>query len=261
MDYFKKYEKNPYQDLEWNIPEQKQGSINIIGGHVGGFRTEVKLAEYLTTNYPVAEVYIVLPDVLQGKLPPIPGIEFLKSTDTGSLADSEELTKLISAADYNILSGDLSKNAITGRAVASACKSSARPLLITRDAVDVVAENMADTLLMNANLVFLGSVAQIIKVLKAVYYPKILLMTQPLMQVAEVLHKFTLSYPTAIITLAGEQILIAKDGMVAAVPLENSGYSPLSLWSGELAAKIAIMNTYSPEQFIGATVAAIYHKK
>ena len=48
MDYFEKLEKNVYEDLKWNVPEQKQGSINVIGGNVGYFRFEVKIAEYLS---------------------------------------------------------------------------------------------------------------------------------------------------------------------------------------------------------------------
>ena len=32
MEYFEKIEQNPYSDIYWNIPEQKQGIVNIIGG-------------------------------------------------------------------------------------------------------------------------------------------------------------------------------------------------------------------------------------
>ena len=32
MDYFTRVERGNYEDLTWNIPEQKQGIVNIIGG-------------------------------------------------------------------------------------------------------------------------------------------------------------------------------------------------------------------------------------
>ena len=77
------------------------------------------------------------------------------------------------------------------------------------------------------------------------------------MQVAEVLHKFTLSYPVAIVTINNGQILLAENGSVKAVALEKSGYSALMIWNGELAAKIVAMNLYNPNNFIDATLTAI----
>ena len=71
MDYFEKIENNPYEDLYWNIPEQKQSAVNVIGGNGQSFRTEVKVAEYLAGNYPVETVNTVLPETLKNKLPPV----------------------------------------------------------------------------------------------------------------------------------------------------------------------------------------------
>lgn len=261
MDYFEKLDTNPYEDLCWNIPEQKQGVINIVGGNMQSFRTEVKAAEYLARNYPVQTVNTVLPDALKPKLPPVENFRFLPSTVAGSFADAESLTDVLNAADCNIIIGDLSKNTVTGKAVVSACESSDKPIIITRDAVDLLAEAGPDKVLFNENVCLMGSLAQLQKVLRAVYYPKMLLLSQSLVQVAEALHKFTLSYPVNIITLHNGQILIAKNGTVKAVPIEKSGYSPIMLWSGELAAKIAALNLYNPYSFISATVAAIYHAR
>ena len=257
MDYFKKYEENPAEDLRWNIPEQKQGMMALIGGNGQNFRSVVKTAEWLS-NYSLKDTNIVLPDVLKGKLPPVPGLVFLKSTETGSFADEKELLQALNAADYNLLIGDLSKNAVTARAVGSACASSEKPLLITRDAIDLVAENQPERTLMNEQLVLMASVAQLQKLLRAVYYPKMLMMSQSLIQVAEVLHKFTLSYPVAIVSLHNGQILVAQSGNVAAVPLEKTGHSPITLWQGDLAAKIAVYNLFNPNNFINATVCALF---
>ena len=133
MDFLHKLDENIFKDLYWNIPEQKQGKVNIIGGNAQSFRTSVKTAEYLLKNYPLANVNLVLPDILKTKLPPMPDIFYLKSTETGSFADSEELKNVMALADYSLIIGDLSKNTITGQAIASACENSAAPLLVTRD--------------------------------------------------------------------------------------------------------------------------------
>ena len=248
MEYFEKVEENIAKDLLWNIPERKQGVVNVIGGNSQNFRTPVRVAEYLTEKYPIETVNLILP---------MPNFKFLESTETGSFADSTELVANINNGEYNLLIGDLSKNAITGKAVVSACVSSEKLMLITRDAVDLIADNNPGEVLLNEKLVIFGSLAQMQKLLRAVYYPKMLLLSQSLVQVTEVLHKFTLSYPVSIVTLHNGQILAVKDGAAKAVPMEKSGYSPIMLWSGELAAKIVALNLYNPNDFISATIAAI----
>ena len=260
MDYFEKIEQNPAEDLLWNVPEQKKGVVNIVGGNSQNFRISVKMAEWMAEKYPVEIINIVLPDELKTKLPPMDNFVFLKSTESGSFAESDELLNIMNHGDFNLLIGDLSKNTITSKAVTSACEATGNPTLVTRDAVDLVAENGPEKLLMNDNIILFGSMAQMQKLLRAVYYPKMLLLSQSLVQVADVLHKFTLSYPVSLVTLHNGQILIVKNGIVKAVSLEKSGYSPMMIWNGELATKIVALNFYNPNNFIQATIAAIYYK-
>ena len=258
MDYFEKISENQFQDLEWNIPERNQGSVNVIGGNAKSFRTEVKIAEFLAEKYPIDKLQLLLPDALNGKLPPLPNFEFLPSTDSGSFDESQELINALNLADYNLVLGDLSKNSITGRAIASAVGKSERMSLITRDSIDLIIENKPEKVLMNENVVWFISMAQLQKLLRSVYYPKMLLLSQSLVQVAEVLHKFSLSYPVKIITFHSGQILLAENGLIKAVPLEKTSYSPITLWSGELAAKIVGMSLYNPNRFLEATINAIF---
>ena len=258
MDFLNKINQNPYSDLYWNIPEQKQGTINIIGGNSQTFRTPVKVAEFLSTSYPVRDLKIILPDALKNKLPPLDNMFFVPSTNSGSIADSPLLAEALNSADFNLIIGDLSKSSITAKAIESVCKGTTKPTMITRDTVDLIAENITETTLMNENLILFGSMIQFQKIFRAVYYPKVLLLSQSLLQVAEALHKFTLSYPVSLITFHSGQILVAQNGNVNAVPIENSKYSPLTIWSGELAAKIVALNLYNPNNFIKATTAALF---
>ncbi len=260
MDYMKKYDKNPFEDSYWNIPETKQGTVGIVGGNSQMFRSSIAVAEYLMGKYPLKEARLILPNALEGKLPPLDNLTFLHSTESGSFADGEEMVAAMDANDFNLLIGDFSRNNITAKAVAGASQSSAKPTLLTRDTVDLIAAPGAEKTLMNENLIVMASMAQLQKLFRAVYYPKVLLLTQPLLQVADAIHKFTLSYPVSIITLHDGQILIAKNGEVAVVPLGKSGYSPLTFWSGELAAKIVALNLYNPNNFVTASVAAVFAK-
>ena len=258
MDYFTRAERGNYEDLTWNIPEQKQGIVNIIGGNSQNFRTEVRSAEFITANYPIKEVRLVLPNALKNNLPDLPNLVFLPSTDSGSFNESQELNDVFNGADFNLLLGDLSKNSVTGTAVAGACRRSEKMTLLTRDTVDIVADNDPERTLMNENLIFFTSMAQLQKLLRAVYYPKMLLLTQSLVQVSEVLHKFTLSYPVKLVTLHDGQILLAENGTIRVVSIEESGYSPVTIWSGELAAKITFLNLFNPNNFLPASTTAVF---
>lgn len=256
-EYLRKLEKNEYANLLWNVPEQKMGTVNIVGGQAQSFRTPVRVAEYLGREYPVKEVRLVLPDALFGKLPALDNVVFLPSTESGSL-NGEGLAEALNVADWNLVVGDLSKNSITARGVVGACEIAEKPLLITRDAVDLMVEAGAERTLLNDKVAILASVAQLSKLFRAVYYPKVLMMSQSLVQVADALHKFTLSYPVGVVTLHNGLILVARDGTINAVALEKTGFSPIMLWGGELAARMVALNLFNPGNWLGATTCAVF---
>ena len=258
MDYLTRHTENPYSDLLWNIPEQKLGVVNVIGGNSQNFRTPVKIAEYLGVNFPIKTVNLVLPDALKANLPPLDNLLFLNSTESGSFASASELEDALNSADFNLIIGDLSKNNITKEAVFSASKAASKPAILTRDSLDLIAENASSELLMNENLIFFGSLPQFQKLFRAVYYPKMLTLSQSFVQIAEIFHKFTLSYPVNIITLANGQIIIVRNGNVHAIPLDKTSYTPLSLWMGNAAAKILAINLFNPDNFEKATVAGLF---
>ena len=258
MDYFKKIEENTYKDLAWNIPETKKGMVNVIGGNKQNFRAVIKTAEYLSANLPIQTIRIVMPDSLKSQLPDLPNLMFLNSTESGSFAEDDRLLEIMGVGDYNLVIGDWSKNAVTAKVLADALEKVEIPTMITRDSVDLMTEEKVDRILMNDGIVYFASLAQLQKVLRAVYYPKMLLMTQSLMQVAEVLHKFTLSYPAKIITLHSGQVLIAENGKVFAMPFEKTRQTMLTFWNGELAGKLVVYNLYNPDQFIEASVAGLF---
>ena len=258
MEYLHRIEEIKGDDILWNVPEQKQGEINVIGGNAQSFRIPMKIAEYLGVHYPLKTLHLVLPDALRPKLPEIDSLLFLSSTDSGSLANGDELTIILNSADYNLLIGDLSKNTITAKAVQEACLSSDRPILVTRDTVDLLADEQAGRILMNDNLIIMGSLVQIQKIFRSVYYPKMIMMSQSMVQVAEAIHKFTLSYPARIITMHDNQVLVAENGIVNVVSLEKINYSPITLWGGELAARIVALNLYNPGKFLETTTVALF---
>lgn len=265
LSYWQKQVKPLFPDLAWNIPEQKTGQITVIGGDSQSFHSVIRLAEFLDHNFPLREVSIFLPDTLRGQLPPLPNITFAPSTESGSFAKSFDLRSSVKTGDFTLLAGDLSKNSATAIALSDAITSliannqddaPLKPLLLTRDSVDLLAESAAE-LLKHPRLFLVASMAQLQKVFRAVYYPRMIMLSQPLLPVVETLHKFTLSYPATIVTFHQNQIIVANSGDVTTTPIENTRYTPLSLWSGQLAGKIAALNLYNPNQPLKATTAAI----
>lgn len=257
LDYFQKItDKKPFSDLEWNIPEQKSGTISLIGGNSESFSSLIHSAERLSSSYPLKNINILLPESLKLKLPSLPGLVFLPSTDSGSIAKSTILDDYINASDFAVFLGDLSKNSETSVAISDAIKHTLTPVLITRDSIDLILPEIP-SIIERDHLFFVGSLAQIQKLFRAAYYPKVILLSMPLIPVVESLHKFTLSYHCTILTFHQGQIIVAHSGKVLSIPIENTPYTPISLWSGELASKIAANNIFSKGQPLEATVFSI----
>ena len=254
--FWQKQEKPLFSDLEWNFPEKKQGSVSIIGGNSQNFSSVNFVSGKMAQDFPIETITSILPDALRRKIPPVPGVEFLPSTDSGSFKKSSEFSSALASADFNLLIGDFSKNSETAVAVSEAIKKSEKPILLTRDTIDLVL-NDAQDFIEKENLFFVGSMAQIQKLFRAVYYPKVLLLSMPILPVVEALHKFTISYPCVILTFHEGQILVASSGKVISTPIEKTPFSPLSLWNGELAARIVAYNLFNPKKPLEATVAAI----
>lgn len=258
------------KDLLWNFPEQRSGSLLILGGHSGAFSTEVKLADYISHTFPmVKNVHNLFPDSLKSKLPPLVNLSFFNSTDSGSFANSSRFASALQnppeAAStpplFALLSGDFSKNSETAIAVSSLIKSSQNiPLLLARDSLDLVLTE-GETLLNHSPLILVASLAQLQKLFRAVFYPKMLLLSSPLFPVVETLHKFTLSYPVALLTFHDGMILCAHNGQVCSEAIEKTSYSPLSLWAGELAAKIAVFSMFNPSKPLESLVAGVNYDK
>ena len=185
---------------------------------------------------------------------PAPQLLFVPATPAGTLAKSSTLTQ--QNADAVLLIGDLSKNAETAEAVSALCQAYAGSLVVARDSLDLFTAN-ASSLVMRPHTTLVASLAQLQKLFRALYYPKMLLLTAPLMSVVEALHKFTLSYPVTLLTLHEGQILTAAGGEVVSTPLGDTDYSPLGLWNGELATRAAAYQIFCPEQELAATTAAI----
>ena len=256
LDYWKKTDQALFDDLLWHIPEQKTGIVQVIGGNSNNFVGAVKQTEFLNT-LPVRETRLLLPYILRSKIPPIPGVNFAPSTESGSFATSPELLAATKSADITLLTGDFSRNSVTAIAIASLLKSSVTPVVLARDTIDLVSES-ADEFIEKDNLTVIATMAQLQKLFRNLFYPKMILLSSPLLAVVEILHKFTLSYPITIFTFHDGHIIIAKNGNIITTDIKNTKYSPIGLFVGNLASKITALQLFNPQKKIEATQSAIF---
>jgi len=249
-------------DLTWNFPEQKAGEILILGGNSQNFMTEVKITEFLTKKFSfLNEVRNYFPDSLKSSLPLLSTIDFFSSTESGSFANLPEFTNSLKGKNKKfsaaIFSGDFSKNSATVIAVCELIKNSPEmPTILARDTVDLVSGEMA-SFIERDNLTLVASMSQLQKVFRGLYYPKMLLLSQPIFPIVETLHKFTLSFPVSILTFHEGKILACRGGEVFSIDIEKTAYSPITLWGGEVAARIAVYSMFNPGQELNALAAAV----
>ena len=257
LSYWQKAKQPLFTDLVWNLPERKTGRVAVLGGNSQSFSTPVRISEYLTRQFPVQTVATLLPDVLRPKLPPLPNLTFFPSTASGSFDRSPELRTALADPDATLFIGDLSKNSATTIALAEAIRPTSSPLLVlARDSLDALAPE-ATSWLTRDRLIIVASLIQLQKLLRAIYYPRMVMLSQPLVPTLETLHKFTLSYPVTLCTFHQGQIITTHQGQIITTPLELTTYSPLTLWSGQLAANILALNLYNPNPPLEATTAAL----
>lgn len=270
LSYWHKQAQPLYGDLIWNIPEQKTGRVAVVGGNSQNFSTVIRTSELMGRDFPFKSVATILPDALRGKLPPLPNLDFMPSTTSGSFAKSRQLEIACNSTDTSLFIGDFSRNSATAVALADVITSqpssaledeSSAPnlLVLARDSVDLLAPE-AHRWLTRPNTIVIASMAQLQNLFRAIYYPRMILLSQPLIPTIETLHKFTLTYPVTVLTFHQENIIVAQGGEVSTTHLNATDYSPISLWSGQLATKVTALNLYNPKQAFAATTAAILYR-
>lgn len=262
-DYWKKLDNIVDDSILWNIPEQKTGRIAVIGGNLENCMVEIKNTEFLN-SLPIKSANLLLPSALQGKLPAFASIYFAESTSSGSFAKSSTLENFALDSDLVFFSGDFSKNSITEIAIIDTLRKlhENQLIVVTRDAVDLISADIQG-ILERKNLILMASLVQLQKIFRAALYPKMILLSMPIFPIIEILHKFTLSYPCTILTFHQNQIILASAGTVYTIPINQTNYTPLTLWSGTLACKISTLALWNPTNLLSAVECAIFwdHRK
>ena len=242
LNYWRKQEpKKPlFDEVAWSKPERRDqaGRLAIVGGNARGFWA-VAGAYQTARRTGVGEVRVVMPDALKPKLPvqvraQMEDLLLVPSNPSGGLALEAEKT-LQAAANWSgqmLFIGDNGANSETAQllekflADGDYCDCQ---VTIARDAVDLLVYG-AETVLARPKTNLVVSMAQLQKLARAVYYPRMVTFSQGVKQVAETLHKFTITYPVAITLFHDDNLLVAHQGEVVSQPFDE----PMRIWSGEV---------------------------
>ena len=173
---------------------------------------------------------------------------------SGSLAQGAlpEMKALTAWSSGVLMAGDAGRNSETAIVYSDMIREYSGPLVITRDAVDLV-KNDTEALVNRPNTVLVISFAQLQKIFQAVYYPKILTFSMQLLQLVEAVHKFTITYPVTIVVLHRETLVVAHEGKVVSTKWDN----PMAIWRGQTAARAATYLLWTPSQPLEAIAASL----
>ena len=239
-----------FPDVIWSKPERRDlaGKLAIIGGNSQVFAA-VAMAHQTALSIGVGSVKVLLPESLKKTLPAaissqISDLLFVPANPSGGFA-SEALPDWLAAAEWAdqvLFVGDSGANSETAALMENFLAKTDRQVVITRDAIDLI-QNAAETVLGRPNTHLIVSFSQLQKLFRAVYYPKVLTFNQGIKQVAETLHKFTITYPVTISLWHADHLFVAHHGNV----ITQDFTAPLRVWSGEVATRAAVWQIWQSD--------------
>lgn len=251
FDYWKRQSKTAlFPEVDTWQPEQRRfaGKLLIIGGNKGAFYAAAKAME-TANKMGVGEVRVLLPDSLRGKLPKIPEIYFAKAEASGAFgkASMADMWEHLAWAEAVLIAGDLGRNAETSVAFAEFMKHCDKPVTIARDGVDVLIPDVMNWGMRDEKTTLFLTMPQLQKLLRTLYYPKVITLSMPTNQLIETLHKFTLSFSLSLVTYHNDQIVIANDGVVVSEDINDTEYTQITFWDGKVMARSAVLSLWNRE--------------
>ena len=268
MNDFAYWHKQDAQGLFGEVdtfpPEQKRfaGKLLVIGGHKGAF---FAVANALTeaNKMGVGEVRALLPNSLRGQVPSTPEVYFAEAEASGAFGRASLNEMLVQAAwaDAILLIGDLGKNAESSIVFAELLARCEKPIYMMRDAVDTVTPDAMNWSLREGETALFVTMPQLQKLLRTLYYPKVITLSMPKNQLVETLHKFTVSYEMTVGVLHNDQLLVARDGEVVSEELKDTTWTPITLWGGTLMTRAVVLRMWNPSVSADKLLATAFNLK
>lgn len=246
-DYWHKQQpkKALFDDVLWSKPERRDqaGRLAIVGGNARGFWS-VASAYQVARRTGVGQTRVIMPDALRVKLPmsvraQMDDLLLAPSNPSGGLA-LKAVDLINVAAEWSgnlLLIGDNGGNSETAQLLEKIIGDPDYAdvnITVARDSVDLLTYG-AETVLNRPKCNLVVSMAQFQKLARSVYYPRMIAFSQGIKQVAETLHKFTITYPATITLFHSDNLFVATNGEVVSQSFDE----PMRIWNGELPTRSA----------------------
>ncbi|HSE29787.1 MAG TPA: hypothetical protein VLA77_04350 [Candidatus Saccharimonadales bacterium] len=257
FDYWRKQpaDKAIFPDIEWDKPEQKAlaGKLLIIGGNAHGFAA-VAQAHKDAVSAGIGECKVALPDSLKKNISSLDCVFVPTNISGGISKDGLPALKAAAAwADTVLYIGDAGRNSETAIVYEQLLQAFPdKQNIVTRDAADLVKSSWPE-LLQNPKVTLILTLAQLQKLFQSVYYPKTILFSMQLTNLAESLHKFTITYQAALVVFHNNQMVVAQGGEVTSTPWEDA----MMIWRGTVAARAATYITHHPGKVLQAITTSL----
>ena len=264
LDYWHRQSANKlFNDVDLMPPEQRRfaGKLLIIGGNKGLFFAVASALES-AKKFGVGEVRALMPDVLKNQVPSTPELYFAEAETSGAFGRKalQEMLRQAEWSDAIILIGDSGKNAETTLVFAEFMNKCQKPVFVTRDAVEAVTPSVMDWGMREYETGLLLTMPQLQKMLRTLYYPKVITLSMPTNQLIEALHKFTLSYGLSVATYHNDLLIVAQNGEVVTQALAETNLTPITLWSGSLYAQAVVARLWNMEKDFYKVFSAVLGK-
>ncbi len=238
-------DKPLFTDLLWSRPENKAraGNLLIIGGNAHGFAAPA--ASYQAAlKAGVGSARVILPSSLQktvGKI--LEAGEYAPSTPSGSFSRLAlaEMLDLATWSNAVLLAGDFGRNSETAILLESFAAKYSGILVVAGDGLDYfLSKNSA--LVNRPQTVAVINLGKLQKLAQHNNPATPILYSMNLMQLVEVLSKWTSKTNAQIITKHASNFIVASDGQVSTTPTEKDDLS----WQTQSAATAAVWLLQNP---------------
>ncbi|HEY1064393.1 MAG TPA: hypothetical protein VGE30_03835 [Candidatus Saccharimonadales bacterium] len=255
--WFKQTSEAPlFPDLQWSRPENRAhaGKLLIVGGNAQGFAAPAE-AFGLANKAGIGTARVLLPDALQKSVGRVfEAGEYAPSTPSGSFAQTAlgELLPMAHWADGVLLAGDIGRNSETAILMEKFLTKHQGQVTLTKDAIEYVSSQPG--LIQNrANTVLVLSFGQLQKVATGLKFTTAFTSDMGLLPAVDALHELTSTYPIAVITRYGDNILIAATGQVSSTPCKVDD----RIWRLKKAASASVWWLQNPSKTFEALTTSV----
>ncbi len=250
-------DKPLFPQLEWSRPETKAqaGKLLIIGGNKFGF-VEPAEAYREAEKAGIGTARLLLPDSLRSALGrTFAAGELAPSTPSGSFSQKALADFVDSAAwaDGVLVAGGIGRNSETTVLLETFLQKHSGPVVITKDAADLLCEQPI-TILHRPDTLLVLAMGQLRQLGSGAHFPRAFTSEMGLVQLADNLHEFTKRFRLSLITKHQGQFVVALQGQISTTPAPE-GTQP---WRVATAAHASVWWLQNPSRPFEALTTAAY---